>query len=254
VARDYVSCCRVCGHDAGLSFSNPVGDASAGDPARVFGLEGWLGSGPGRGAFTLCEDCNATAERWYAPEFTRWAWLASRVIEDGPSPADLDASSASTWSTGEFFNVRPARFLKQAMTMLLAIAPAGFGIEEHEPLAAYAADPRRRGLPARYQVYLSLYHGPYARFVGYSARLNPATGCSEELIELAYPPFSCVVSLAGEAAIETTNVSDFAELGIDETCIVDLDLLNGFGHTPYPADFRTSAALASDRVAERRVA
>jgi hypothetical protein len=43
-------------------------------------------------------------------------------------------------------------------------------------------------------------------------------------------------------------------VAIDESCIVDLDLLNGFGHTPFPADFRTLAAVERDREADRRAA
>jgi hypothetical protein len=42
---------------------------------------------------------------------------------------------------------------------------------------------------------------------------------------------------------------------IDEVCIVDLDLLNGFGHTPLPADFRTLAGVERDAHQQsRRVA
>jgi hypothetical protein len=38
-------------------------------------------------------------------------------------------------------------------------------------------------------------------------------------------------------------VTDFTALRPNELCIVDLDLLNGFAHTPYPADYRTGAAV-----------
>jgi hypothetical protein len=79
-------------------------------------------------------------------------------------------------------------------------------------------------------------------------------GETEQLVELAYPPFSCVLSLAGDAAIETTNITGFSELRVNEVCIVDLDLLNGFGHTPFPADFRTLAAVDRERERGRRVA
>ena len=232
----YASHCRVCGAKARLAF----------------GVDDWLGAGATATAPSLCEGCFETADHWYAPEFERWCHAANRIIDLGPG--NPDAIPHPTWSSGEFFNVRPARFLKHVTTMLLAIAPPGFAIDEHRDLAAYAAGPKRRGLPARYQFYLTLFRGPNTRTVGYSAQLNPATRRTEELIELACPPFSCVLSLSGEAAIETTNISDFAELGMDETCIVDLDLLEGFAHTPYPADFRSSAALAQERVAERRVA
>jgi hypothetical protein len=243
--------CRICGRDARLAPVPPV--APGEDPARAFGLSDWLGRDQGgAGAVTLCPSCNEIALDWYLPEFRKWCRAGTRLIE--ADRRDLDRDPEPTWSTTQLKDVRPARFLKQLITMLLAIAPPGLATGEHAPLAAYAEAPGRRGLPARYHVYLALYRGPFARFVGYSAQLDPRAGRDHELLELAYPPFSCVLSLNGEAGVETTNIAEFAELDIDEVCIVDLDLLNGFGHTPFPADFRTRAAVERDREADRRAA
>jgi hypothetical protein len=229
--------------------------AAGDDPARAFGLSHWLGRADADAIpATLCAVCTEIAGDWYLPEFRRWCRAAARVVDDGPPSERLDRDPHPTWSTAELADVRPARFLKQLVAMLLAIAPPGFAAGAHAPLAAYAEAPGRRGLPPRYHVYLALYRGPFARFVGYSAQLDPRSGREHELLELAYPPFSCVLSLNGEAAIETTNIAEFAELGVDDTCIVDLDLLNGFGHTPFPADFRTRAAVERAREADRRAA
>jgi hypothetical protein len=238
--------CRVCGIDAGLGFGEgkPT-SAYKGNPAKLFGFDAWLLRGTDvPGPYTLCDECSADAAEWYLPEFRRWTGLAEEVIARGPEPAVLDSNAQPSWATAEFADVRPARFLKHVVTMLLAITPPGFLHRGHIDLGEYARDPGRVGLPPRYQLYLSLFHGPYARFVGYSAQLNPETGRTEELIELAYPPFSCVLSLTGDAPIETTNVTGFTELRANDVCVVDLDLLNGFGHTPYPADLRTAAAVS----------
>jgi hypothetical protein len=255
----YASRCRVCGIEAGLAFEQPPPKSAwQSNPAKVFGLEYWVGLGRNQphapGAYTLCDSCNETAGSLYVPEFREWSRIAAAMIDYGPPDMTLNADPHPSWTTLELNEVRPGRFLKQVVTMLLAIAPPGFVPDGNIELGLFAQDPKRTELPSRYQFYLSLYRGPFARFVGYSAQLNPATGRTEELIELAYPPFSCVLSLRGDAAIETTNISDFADLPIDETCIVDLDLLNGFGHTPLPADFRTLAALNRDQGQTRRVA
>ena len=249
---EYASRCRVCGIEAGLTFEQPPPTAAwQSNPAKVFGLEYWLALGHNQseapGAYTLCETCNDTAGELYLPEFREWSRAAAAMVHAGPPEAALGADPRPSWTTLELPEVRPGRFLKQVVTMLLAIAPAGFVPDDNIELGLYAQHPKRTGLPKRYQFYLSLYRGPYARFVGYSAQLNPKTGRTEELIELAYPPFSVVLSLGGDVAIETTNISDFADLGIDEECIVDLDLLNGFGHTPLPADFRTLAAVEREQ-------
>ena len=237
--------CRVCGIDAGLGFGEGKPTAAfKGNPAKLFGFDAWLLRGrDAPGPYTLCEECSDGAAEWYLPEFRRWTRIAEDLIARRASPAELDADPRPTWTSAEFADVKPARFMKQVLTMLLAITPAGFLNRGHIDLGEYARDPARVGLPPRYQFYLSLFHGPYARFVGYSAQLNPETGRTAELIELAYPPFSCVLSLTGDAPIETTNITGFTELRPNELCIIDLDLLNGFGHTPFPADLRTRAAL-----------
>lgn len=250
----------MCGREAGLGFrAPPAPGAFDGNPAKVFGLDHWLTRGqsgpPDPGPYTLCASCSEHAAAWYVPEYAKWSRIGAEAIADGPRDAILDADPRPTWTTAELFDVKPARFLRQVVTMLLAIAPAGFGWGHHPELAEFARDPgRRAGLPPEYQFYLGLYRGPFARFVGYSAQLDVETRRAQEIVELAYPPFSCVLSLSGQAEIETTNISDFAELAVDETCVVELDLLNGFGHTPLPADFRTLAAVERDRAAARDVA
>lgn len=255
-ADELATHCRVCGADAGLGFGEgkPT-SAFKGNPAKLFGFDAWLIRGADApGPYTLCEDCSDCAAQWYLPEFRRWARLAEDVIARGTPPERLEADPHPTWTAAEFADVHPARFTKGLLTMLLAITPPGFLTSGHLDLGDYARDPRRVGLPPRYQLYLSLFHGPYARFVGYSAQLNHETGQTEELIELAYPPFSCVLSLAGDAEVETTNVTGFTELRVNDLCVVDLDLLNGFGHTPYPADLRTRAGVESGREQPRQVA
>jgi hypothetical protein len=240
--------CRVCGIDAGLGFGETTPLAAYKDnPARIFGFDAWLISGRDvPGPYTLCEECSSVAGELYLPEFRRWVEIAEDLIARGASARSLDADPRQTWTSAEFAQVKPGRFLKQAVTMLLAVAPPGFLTSGHIDLGEYARDPMRVGLPPRYQFYLTLYRGPYARFVG---------GSAEQLIELAYPPFSIVLSLAGDAPIETTNITSFSELRANEVCIVDLDLLNGFGHTPIPADFRTRAAIDGERATPvRRVA
>lgn len=241
--------CRVCGIDAGLGFGEVTPTSAYKDnPARVFGFDAWLLHGrDAPGLYTLCDDCAGVAAEFYLPEFRRWTRMADDLIARGPDERALDADPRPSWTQAEFADVKPARFMKQLVTMLLAIAPPGFLTSGHIDLGDYVRDPRRTGLPPRYQFYLALFRGPYARFVGYSAELDAATGRTAQLVEFAYPPFACVLSLAGDAAIETTNVTGFTELRPNEVCIVDLDLLDAFAHTPLPADFRTAAAVERDR-------
>jgi hypothetical protein len=253
-ADPLATCCRVCGVDAGLAFGEGTPtSAYKGNPARLFGFDAWLIQGrDAPGPFTLCDDCSERASRWYLPEFRRWVAAARDALDHARSDDELNADPRPSWESVQLDLVKPALFMKAVVTMLLSIAPPGFLASGHVDLGEYARDPRRVGLPPRYQFYLALFRGPYARFVGSSAHLDQATGQTEQLVEMAYPPFSCVLSLAGDAAIETTNVTSFTELRANEPCIVDLDLLNGFGHTPFPADFRTGAAVERERSHEDR--
>lgn len=239
----------MCGADAGLGFGEGTPtSAYKGNPARVFGFDAWLIQGrDAPGPYTLCDDCSEQVASLYLPEFRRWIAVFERAVATGPSDEELNSGTRPTWTTVELGDVKPARFVKAVLAMLLAIAPAGFLTSGHIDLGEYVLEPDRTGLPPRYQFYLTLFRGPYARFVGYSAQLNPASGQTEQLVELAYPPFSCVLSLAGDAAIETTNITGFTELRPGDLCVVDLDLLNGFGHTPFPADFRTLVTVEREQ-------
>ena len=58
---------------------------------------------------------------------------------------DLDADPQPTWAAAELRDVRPARFMKQVVTMLLAITPPGFLNRGHLDLGEYARDPQRVG-------------------------------------------------------------------------------------------------------------
>ena len=48
-------------------------------------------------------------------------------------------------------------------------------------------------------------------------------------------------------AIETVDITGCVDVGYYQRADIELDLLIGFGHTPYPADYRTSATIERDR-------
>lgn len=134
--------------------------------------------------------------------------------------------------------------------MILAVAAPGFP-PLHLDLQAFAQDPKWVGLPSNYEFYLSLYCGPMARFNGGARVLRQGPSGDWETtftLELAYPPFAHVLSLDEESpAVETANISSFADHDIDEKGEVALPLRVGFGHTPFPLDLRSEAMLERDR-------
>jgi hypothetical protein len=263
--------CRVCGRNESLSFEH-VPPQAAGNAGRawMYGTHNWLGrdqeSGTptgrariqqrGSGAYSLCRSCNERAGSQYVPDFLEWIDQGNRVLAGlVPPVVQLDQELEQAHVTVKFERVRPARFLKQVVTMLLAISPGGFSAQ-HLALVEYAQDPEWTGLPSEYQFYLSLYPGPIARFVGGAARLyeHPAAGWARDyVVELAYPPFAYVLSHNETIpAVETGCISNLADLTIRQRADYELPLLVGFGHTAFPLDYRTKAKLDADRAENRR--
>jgi hypothetical protein len=236
----------------------------------MYGMENWLGrdieSGKpagrariqqrGSGAYSLCRSCNERAGAHYVPDFLAWIDQGNRVLAGMvPRVVQLDEELEQAHVTVTFKRVRPARFIKQVVTMLLAISPGGFSAQ-HLALVEYAQDPEWIGLPSEYQLYLSLYAGPLARFIGGAARLyeHPSAGWIHDfVVELAYPPFAYVLSV-GETvpAVETGCISNAADLTIHQTADYELPLLVGFGHTAFPLDYRTKAKMEVERAENQR--
>lgn len=236
----------------------------------MYGLESWLdrdiatGKPAGRatiqqrgsGVFTLCKACNERAGALYVPEYLAWVERASAGLRNIKPPLrELDQKYDNEYVTTTLERVRPARFVKQAVTMLLAIAPAEFA-QRNPDLVAFAADEQRVGLPDRYQLYLALYAGPITRFIGGAGRIvtDGAGGFTHDLVlELAHPPFSIGLSVDEPLpAAKTACISNAADLTIGQQAEYTLTLIVGFGHTAYPLDFRTKAMLDADVARQER--
>jgi hypothetical protein len=249
--------CRICGKVTNLSYEH-VPPKAVGNDGRVemLGFDAWLSrddpggenvrgtiSQRGSGAYSLCRECNTRAGELYVPEFTRWHNVGAEVLTERDL-AVLDSRMDNIWVDLEMEGVRPGRFMKQVVTMLLAIAPGGFAASNPE-LAEYARDPEKLGLPSKYKLYMALYAGPLARFDGGAMRIKAGpngVGPGVMILELAYPPFAYVLAIdEPEPSVETCDVTNLTDLAIDAETETRMTLLLGFGHTMYPADFRTKA-------------
>ncbi len=133
--------------------------------------------------------------------------------------------------------------------MLLATSPSELALE-HPDLGDFVADRTRTGLPDRYQFYLALFAGPLARSTGVVEVLDFERKRQDTLVEVAFPPFAYVMMIDSELnAIESCNITEMATVAYDQRSDLLLDLLIGFGHTTYPADYRTKAMIQRDRAA-----
>lgn len=254
--------CRICGEVTKLSFEH-VPPKGVGNTGRVemLGIEAWLNredrnaevrgtiSQRGSGVYSLCRDCNSRAGELYVPEFKKLHGTGIQALSQFDLAA-LDARDDAGYVEMKWQGVRPGRLAKQITTMLLAISPGGFA-QANPALTEYAREPSKVGLPSKYKLYLALYAGPNARYNGGSVamKMNGSGGFdSIPVWELAYPPFAYVLTVDEEVpALETGNVTSFADAGIDETGELEMTLKVGFGHTIFPLDLRTKAKMEADR-------
>jgi hypothetical protein len=259
-----VPVCRVCrAEEAQLSFEHvPPRSAFNDDPASVYGLDDWLArdeegrmSGGrieqrGGGARTLCERCNNNTGSWYASQLARAAAAGARLLLETPL-RELDQLTEYRWAEARFRQTEggpyPLRFIKQIITMMLATSPLWLS-EEHPGLGEFVLDRERTGLSDGYRFYLSLFAGPLARTTGVARDLDLERGRDDVLVEVAWPPYAYVMTIDSEPeAIDTTEITACVDIGYKMRADMELSLLIGFGHTPFPGDYRTTAMIARDR-------
>ncbi len=257
--------CRICrSAEATLSYEHVPPRSSFNDePTTVYGLEEWLTRAEdgtmsggrieqrGAGARTLCERCNNNTGSWYGNELALAARAAVRILRGTPLE-QFDALTEHRWARVVVRlterHPHPLRLIKQIVTMLLATSPPDLA-RNHPELGDFVADRARVGLPDRYQFYLSLFAGPIARSSGVVVRFDPEGSRSDVLVEVAFPPFAYVMTIDSDAhdVIPTCNITRLVDIGYDQRADLEFDVLVGFGHTPYPTDYRTRAMVERDR-------
>ena len=251
--------CRICLERDADSFEHvPPRKAFNDEPSRRYTLADWfareeggLAAGHleqrGAGGAVLCQRCNNNTGSWYGSELVHAARAGARILAESPLD-QLDESLEPSYINVKFTqqaNVgpHPLRLIKQIVAMLLATSQPEFS-QANPQLGQFVLEKERTGLEARYQLYLALFAGPNARTTGLAVRVGILAGHTLPLIEVAYPPFAYVLTIdAAPGAIETANITAMAEVGYRQRADLDLDLLVGFGHTPYPADYRTRAMV-----------
>jgi hypothetical protein len=263
--NDADAACRVCGEVTEMTFEHfPPRSAGNRQRVEILDITDWLRREDdgtmekgqilqkGSGAYSLCEDCNNRSGRLFVPELARWTRIGNAALGKLDLAA-IDAQANPAYVVLEVKDVRPGRFLKQIVTMFLALTSGGVA-QKHVELREYAKNPKLVGLPPQYQFYLALNAGPGARYNGGSVTMTLGAGMVFAL-ELSFPPFAYILSIdEGTPAIETGNITSFVDVGIDQTANVKMQLRVGFTHTALPLDLRSKAALDMDIAANEAAA
>jgi len=213
--------CRICGERRELSYEHvPPRCAFNQRPARMYSLEQWVileSGGPaqyrdqqrGSGYVTLCADCNnRRGGRWNVPNFCLWARTGDAAIRR--FPADETVTEVSFRPTKQ---LRPLPFVKQIVSMMLALNEPAFGAA-YPALCEFVVEKERVGLPDDYRAYLSLCDIGFARWVGrYDFLGITLDGDLETVVatELSYYPFTYVLSIGPPLHVgELSDITDYA--------------------------------------------
>lgn len=255
--------CHLCGQICLLSEEHvPHKKAFNQERTISYGMTDWLErsrtgtfqrKGPiqqgGVRHYTLCEDCNNKTGHWYGNEYVKWSHIAVGILQQHFSdPDSLNKDPDPKWARLIFKQVYPLRFLKAVTTSLFSVNSPEFQ-ESHPDLATFVLDKDCMGLPDRYKFYLSLFLGPISRYVGVAGRRDVNSGLMAYLTEFSYPPFSCLLTINTSQFVQPCGViSGFADYGYDQCTDIEIDVLVGFGHMPYPGDYRSQAAIDTDQV------
>jgi hypothetical protein len=205
----------------------------------------------GTGQVALCGRCNNTVTGdWYVPTYCKWVRTAAGFLDKLPPIREVDREAGKMVSV-TLQATLPLALIKEIVAIILTLngeQDPEFRTK-HPELVLFVLNRDRTGLPARYQFYLVLYPGPWARFV-------PLAGRGKEgqerdvtwLTALDHPPLACVMTVdEKQPLLPLGNVTHFANVPYGEERDVLLEMIVGFGHTPRPGDYRSSAALEADR-------
>ncbi len=252
--------CHICGQKCLLSEEHvPHQKAFNQERTISYGMTDWLErsrtgtfqrKGPikqgGVKRYTLCDDCNNKTGHWYGDEYVKWSRAGVGILQQHFfDPDSLNKDPEPKWARLIFKQVYPLRFLKAITTLLFSVNSPEFQLS-HPELAAFVLDKDRLSLPDRYKFYLSLFLGPISRYVGVAWRLDVNSGQMAYLTEFSHPPFSCLLTLDTPQFVQRCGViSGFADLRYNQRADIEIDVLVGFGHTPYPGDYRSQAAIDS---------
>ena len=266
--KRHVGPCRICGTVTELTEEHiPPRGAFNKQRMEAFGLDELLGredlepptngqvSQGGIRGYVLCEPCNnLTGTRW-GREYQEWAYRGAMAIQaTGKTPSEIDEFDGYPYQGVGFRNVYPGRFVRQVISHMLSIS-AGPELGERFPdlrELALGGDPRE--LPDPLRIYLNLYAHNAARIAGGPTGQGTYSGTEDVwrwLLELSFAPLSTILLIDGPPdPYLGIDITDFTTIDVDaksDEIRAEDGILIGFGHKPFPGDFRTKGQLLAQR-------
>lgn len=259
----HIDRCRLCGEICKLTEEHipPKASGNVKTYKNIY-LDDWLekkleaGKVTGRRfhqggirGYTLCGRCNSLTGTRYGGEYTKWSRATSQALSSLTSEQirDFDSASKPLGVGIEFVKVRPGAFVRQVLSFMCSLSGDWDIAGRHPEIKRIVLGSECLPLPKGLDISMAVYLGPSVRMMGPQLRMNYQTGHWNWWMELAYPPFSFVMSIASSRPVPDMG------LLLNELALVppnsvggysgEFDL--GFGWSPYPGDYRSRSALKS---------
>lgn len=259
--------CRLCGEEDQLTKEHMPPRAS-GNTQRTQkqSLDDWINSPspkipPTKGriqqggifGYTLCRSCNSLTGTLYGTEFKRWAEKANQVLSRIPI-AGLDSELGPFGDKVKFGSktdpAYPGAFVRQVLSCMCSLSGTWDLAEKHPELRRIILDQSAEPLPKKLDVSIALFLGPNARASGPQLMIDTKTKTWRWVMELAYPPFAFFMTIDSNhdepglglmmtkwTEVEPTSKNMFEDI-----------LEIGFGWSPYPNDYRSTAKINADKL------
>jgi hypothetical protein len=254
--------CTLCGKGGKLTFEHVPAEASGNlRGVTMYNLEEWLAretatgkmaggviQPEGMGVVALCQECNGDLlGTHYVPSFIKFVEAGKEMLGGvGLNKIDeLNKRDRATTADVIFLSVNRLAVIKQIVSMLLVTSGREV-VAANPELERFVQDPKARGLPPRYRIFIALTAGPVAKATGLSGIVDTDTGAHAVAAEVVYPPFSYVLAFNGAEIYPVGEITHWAnaEYGVESQ--EPLRIVIGFVHTAFPADLRSWAHIKAD--------
>lgn len=208
--------------------------------------------------YTLCAECNSLTGALYGGEYQKWAFGGFNALANFPKkPEELDTELGANGRWAGAFHakvgskenpVHPGAFVRQVLSMFCSLSATWDIAERYPVIRRIVLEQSLEKLPDNLDLVMGLYLGPMLRFAGPQLVIDVGESLWQWVMEIAYPPYSFLLVLASNKH-ETLNGAVMNEMVIWElkqTAIYEAEFGVGFGWTPYPGDYRTSARIRQE--------
>lgn len=197
----------------------------------------------------LCADCNNP--RW-AREYQEWASRAYNLMASRPEkPPQIDLRAGyPAFAEVTFKGVYPGRLIRQVLSMMATISAGSQLTTKYPVIRDLVLGGAPRPLPEPLRLEFLLYGHNVSRIVGGpegQVWYKVAERTLRRVLAIDFRPLAFVLTVDGPAANVGVDITSFAEVPIDEKQNVTFeDLAVGFGHKPWPCDYRTKGQILAD--------